>query len=91
MTTKPDEIIKTEQNGREYYLDEDGHWIEERWCCRRCLDQGIVRCADEQYSLGVYAGKYCPKCWLKSGYVDATDPDAEFDPDYAGERMEADY
>ena len=42
-----------------------------------------------QYSFGVYAGRYCDdKCWARSGYRDATDPDARFDPSDAGEVME---
>ncbi len=77
-------------NGRLEYLDEsDGTWIDERWTCRRCLDAGVVRWASERYSFGCYAGKYCDQCWLKSGYRDATDPDAEFSPEDAGERIEA--
>ena len=81
-----------EEHGRLLYLDEsDGTWIDERWCCGRCLDQGRVSFADERYSFGCYAGKWCDTCWPHSGYVDATDPTAEFDPDYAGERIEADY
>lgn len=40
-------------------------------------------------SFGVYAGRYCnDTCWKRSGYRDATDPDAEFDPADAGEVME---
>jgi hypothetical protein len=43
----------------------------------------------EYHSFGVYAGRYCDdKCWANSGYRDATDSDAEFDPMYAGEVME---
>ena len=43
----------------------------------------------EQYSFGIYAGRYCnDTCWKGSGYRDATDPDARFDPMDAGEVME---
>jgi len=44
---------------------------------------------DTRYSFGVYAGRYCDDaCWSRSGYRDATDPDARFDPADAGEAME---
>jgi hypothetical protein len=43
----------------------------------------------ERYSFGIYAGRYCnDKCWGNSGYRDATDPDAKFDPMDAGEVLE---
>lgn len=81
-----------EEYGRDWYLDEsDGTWIEDRHCCRRCLEAGKVSWADEQYSFGIYAGRWCDTCWPKSGYRDAVDPDAEFDPTYAGERIDEDY
>jgi hypothetical protein len=42
----------------------------------------------EYHSFGVYAGRYCDdECWKKSGYRDATDTSAEFDPMDAGERL----
>jgi hypothetical protein len=44
---------------------------------------------EERYSFGVYAGRYCDDaCWARSGYRDATDPEARFDPADAGEAME---
>jgi hypothetical protein len=85
------QIQTKEEHDRLYYLDADGCWIEERLVCHRCLDQGIVRWADERYSFGCYAGKWCDECWPKSGYRDATDTGAVFDEMDAGERIEADY
>ena len=44
---------------------------------------------EARYSFGVYAGRYCDDaCWARSGYRDATDPEARFDPADAGEAME---
>src|ERR1700687_2791639 len=68
-------------------------WFEERNVCRHCqeqheLDGTPFAWADERHSFGVYAGRYCDKCWVMSGYRDATDPDARFDPMDAGEVME---
>lgn len=80
-----------EEDGRTYYQMADGCWLEERWCCRHCLEQGRVGDAEERYSFGCYAGKYCDDCWRTSGYRDATDCDAEFSELDAGERIEADY
>jgi hypothetical protein len=45
--------------------------------------------AEERYSLGIYAGKYCDEGWKKSGYRDEG-PEG-FDPSYAGECYEDDY
>jgi len=81
------------QRGHEF---SDGQiWFDERWLCNRCRDsRELARepfaFADERYSFGVYAGRYCDDCWPKSGYRDATDPDAVFDPTFAGERLEED-
>lgn len=72
-------------------LDANGHWYEARWLCQRCLDAGRVEWADQRYSFGVYAGKYCDEHWRTSGYRDATDSSAEFSEEDAGERMDADY
>lgn len=48
--------------------------------------------APEQYSFGVYAGRYCEgRCWASSGFRDATDSTARFDPADAGESMDPDY
>lgn len=78
------------------FLDDTGCWIAERHVCRHCRDEREaadkpVRWANEQYSFGVYAGRYCSECWPKSGYRDAVDDSATFDPADAGERMDADY
>jgi len=72
------------------------YWFDERHVCQHCRDEreaaGLpYRWADEQYSFGCYAGRYCSVCWPKSGFRDATDATAEFDPAYAGERIEEDY
>ena len=40
-----------------------------KWTCNRCqTDSDSV---DERYSYGIYAGRWCNKCWPKSGYRDA--------------------
>jgi hypothetical protein len=68
------------------------HTLDERNVCHHCQEQCAAenkpfQWADEQYSFGYYAGRYCESCWKKSGYRDATDPDAEFDESYAGESL----
>lgn len=78
-----------------YRIDEDTFSdgelkFSERDCCRHCRDEAEAgdkpfAFAEERYSFGVYAGRYCDKCWPESGYRDATDPDAEFDQADAGE------
>jgi hypothetical protein len=45
--------------------------------------------AEERYSLGIYAGKYCDGCWDKAGY--RKEGAGAFDPLDAGERYEDDY
>lgn len=45
--------------------------------------------AEERTSMGIYAGRMCDHAWARSGYRDVG-PEA-FDPDYAGERYDADY
>ncbi len=75
------------------FLSEEGYWIDERNVCQHCLDERKAQdkpamWADQQYSFGVYAGRYCNDCWLKSGYRDATDENAVFDPADAGESLE---
>lgn len=57
-------------------------WYELGCPCGDCGSQG----AEERYSLGIYAGRYCPKCWCESGYRD--EPASAFDPAYAGETYE---
>jgi len=59
-------------------------------CCR-CVDRGkpeVETSGRERYSFGCYAGRYCDACWRTSGYRDADDPEAEFDPQDAGESLE---
>ena len=58
-----------------------------RYFCRRCADHGRARDARERYSMGVYAGMLCDRCWSDDG----RNHDRSFDPDDAGERMDADY
>ena len=59
-----------------------------RYYCRKCADRSIYTGAQARYSMGIYAGMYCEKCWEESGY----DPDARFDPMDAGEHYsEEDY
>ena len=87
MTTKT-------ENGVTWFLLEDGDWAIERNICQHCRDEleaarKPYRWAEEQYSFGIYAGRYCDDCWPKSGYRDAVDPNARFDPADAGESLEA--
>lgn len=75
----------------EYLID--GYWCHKRNVCQYCFEQRKAenkepKWANQQYSFGIYAGRYCDECWLKSGYRDATDPNAKFDPADAGERLE---
>ena len=89
------------QSTHPYQIDEDTfsdgqHTFSERNLCQHCrekheADKTPFKWADEQYSFGVYAGRYCEECWLKSGYRDATDDTAEFDESFAGERIDDDY
>lgn len=75
----------------QYQVDAET-WVDDRLLCHHCMDdeEGPYREAYTQYSFGIYAGKYCETCWPKSGYRDATDENAEFDPTYAGECLESD-
>jgi hypothetical protein len=78
------------------YLDVDGYWLSERDVCRHCQEEREAagkpfRYAEERTSFGCYAGRYCDHCWPLSGFRDATDDEATFDPADAGERIEADY
>ncbi len=57
-------------------------WYAEGCPCSRCEKKG----AEERYSLGIYAGRYCDKCWKESGYRD--EPASAFDPMDAGENYE---
>jgi hypothetical protein len=86
---------KYKQENLEGTAYSDGqYWFGERDVCRHCSDEreaaGLpYRFADEQFSFGVYAGRYCEVCWPQSGFRDATDSEAQFDPADAGEVMEA--
>ena len=76
------------------FIDAQGISFSERYVCNHCrqeceAEDKPFRWADPQYSFGCYAGRYCEVCWPKSGYRDATDPTAEFDPMDAGECLEA--
>jgi len=66
---------------------EEGFKTMGRYFCRRCAGEGRVECADERYSMGCYAAMECDAHWAKN----SLNNDNEFDPDYAGERLEADY
>lgn len=81
-------------DGADLFSDGES-WFDERHVCNRCRDvckaEGKpYQWADEQYSFGHYAGRYCAACWPKSGYRDACDDSAEFDPSYAGESLDGD-
>jgi hypothetical protein len=88
-------FTRTNDRGDTEYTDGDT-WFDERQVCQHCRDEREAtgkpyRWADERYSFGCYAGRYCDKCWPTSGYRDATHPDAEFSEADAGERIDADY
>ena len=54
-------------------------WYDAGCPCDKCERTG----AEERYSLGIYAGRYCDSCWRSSGYRD--EPASAFDVDDAGE------
>jgi hypothetical protein len=59
-----------------------------RYYCRRCVDNGLVRPADERYSMQCYAGMLCDDCWD----ADGRNHDRAFDAADAGEAFdESDY
>ncbi len=79
------------------YPNEFHHVIAE--VCSRCyaeaLDNGqnedeIAATLDgegeDRYVWGVYAGHYCDAHWKSAGFID--DSKQEFDPEFAGERMD---
>ena len=87
---------RLDEQGNVEYQDVDGYWLDERDVCRHCQEDQEekgkpYRMAEPRSSFGCYAGKYCDVCWPKSGYRDAVDPDAVFDPADAGERIDSDY
>ena len=60
-----------------------------RYFCRSCAgetgDESVP--ANERFSMGIYAGMYCDKCWAKDG----RNHNRAFDPADAGESYEDDY
>ena len=69
--------------------DEDERASEPVARCGTCGKERPMWDMEEYYSFGLPAGRYCnDRCWKGSGYRDATDPDARFDPMDAGEVME---
>lgn len=56
-----------------------------RYFCRRCADSRIAREGRERFSMGIYAGTLCWGCWSEDG----RNHDRSFDPDDAGECMDA--
>lgn len=81
------EHLYKDENGVRWYWFE-GYWNRESDVCRHCLDERAPQQAETQYSMGIYAGKYCDECWEVSGYR----KDADFDPTDAGEHLnECDY
>ncbi len=78
------------------FLDDEGFWINPRWACCKCTKIDCngnpvspVKFAEERYAFGIYAGKYCDKCWDESGYK--KEGAEGFDETYAGERYWDDY
>lgn len=56
------------------------------WCCSRCGRGTRTVEVSEQYSLGIYAGRWCESCWEQSGY--RKEGPSGFDPLDAGESYE---
>ena len=76
----------------DYVIVEGGYEVPEKDVCHHCEELRkavgqLPKEAEERYSFGIYAGKYCDTCWKKSGYKDEG-PEG-FDPAYAGECLEA--
>lgn len=66
---------RTNDNGDTEYSD-GACWFSERNCCQHCLEDREAagkpfKWAEEQYSFGIYAGRYCNDCWRLSGFRDA--------------------
>jgi len=55
----------------------------------KCCKPDCPKPAQDRYSLGLPAGRYCDGHWATSGY--RTEGREGFDPTYAGERYEDDY
>lgn len=83
---------RTNDVGVTEYFDGE-YWMHENSVCQHCINDqtGHYRFAEPRNSFGCYAGRYCDECWKHSGFRDATDPDAVFDPMDAGESLEPDY
>ena len=69
-----------------------GLWVGDRDVCHHCLDERtakgeLYRENEVRQSFGAYAGRYCDECWYNSGFRDARNEDAVFDPMDAGEVM----
>lgn len=62
----------------------EGHELYGRYFCRRCADQDKWSQARERFSMGIYAGMYCAKCWAEDG----RNHNRDFDPMDAGESYE---
>lgn len=67
-------------------------WVSDKEVCHHCLENKTLagefyRENETRYSFGAYAGRYCDDCWKTSGYRDADDDTAVFDPMDAGEVM----
>jgi hypothetical protein len=61
----------------------------EEWCCGVCGETNAETPNDpveEQFSLGLYAGRYHDRCWPKAGY--RMEGPEGFDPMDAGESYE---
>ena len=61
-----------------------------RYFCRSCADKigNESVPAEERFSMSIYAGMYCDKCWENDGL----NHDRQFDPMDAGEHCdESDY
>ena len=82
----------TDADGERWFSDGE-NWFADRNCCHHCEDERRAqgqpfRWADPRTSFGAYAGRYCDTCWPQSGFRDAVDPTARFDPADAGESLE---
>lgn len=58
-----------------------------KWVCNSCQQDWDETDVQERYSLGIYAGRWCSKCWMKAGY--RQEGQEGFDAAYAGESYEA--
>ena len=75
----------------DYVVVEGGFKVPANYVCHHCEEQRKAANklpieAEERYSFGIYAGKYCDTCWRKSGYKD--ERSTGFNPMDAGESLE---